>query len=123
MSARPWRAASISVSVGPVVSVANVEHLVHDLSNGREWVELSALHLVEQPPQLGIPGDRALEMGLRAGGGDREHPASGIPAPPLLQQPFAFEEGAVGPVLPPRLRPVLPAGAPGPADRGPPARP
>src|SRR5438876_8203704 len=104
MSARPWRAASISVSVGPVVSVANVEHLVHDLSNGRERVELSALHLIEQPPQLGIPGDRALEMGLRAGGGDREHLAGEILAPPLLQQPFAFEEGAVRLDLLPQLR-------------------
>ncbi len=59
------RAARISASVS-VVLVANLEHLLHDLAHGGERVELARLHLVEQPPQLGIVGDRSLEVPLRA---------------------------------------------------------
>src|SRR6478672_283747 len=101
MPARPRRAASISVRVGPVVSVAisrlrlagarlksgigrDVENLLHDLSNRGQRVELSALNLVEQPTQLGVPGDRLLEMHLGACGRDRKHLACEILSPPLL---------------------------------------
>ena len=59
-------------AVAIAVLLANVEHLLHDLANGRQRVELAALHLVEQPPQLGVAGDRLLEMRLRACRGDRE---------------------------------------------------
>src|SRR5688500_1227180 len=51
------RAASSSLSVG-AVRVANAVDLVQDLTHGRERVELPALHLVQQPPQLGVVGDR-----------------------------------------------------------------
>src|SRR4051795_6154469 len=101
-SASPRRAASNSMSVGPVVSVAiavilsmNVEDLLHDLAHGRQRVELSALDLVEQAPQLGVARDRALEMRLRAGGGNREDLAGEVFAAPLLEQPLLLEKGAV----------------------------
>ena len=68
-----------------------MEHLVNDLSNRGERVELPALNLVEQPAQLWIAGDGPLEMRLRTGGGDREHLAREILAPPLVQQPFVDE--------------------------------
>src|SRR5437764_286310 len=65
---RRRRAASMSVSVGPVVSVAirDVKDLLHDLANGGQRVELTILNLVEQPPQLVVAFHRALEMNLRA---------------------------------------------------------
>src|SRR5919197_665476 len=51
--ARRPRASSMSRNVGAVL-VANSEHLFHDFAHRRQGVELAALHLVEQAPQLGI---------------------------------------------------------------------
>src|SRR5205085_6847944 len=109
MSARPRRAASISASVGPVVSVAKVEHLVNDLSNRGERVELSALDLVQEPAQLGIVGNGALEMSLRTRRSDGEHLTGEMLATPLLEQFFVHEEGAVRLDVLPELRHVLAA--------------
>ena len=57
---RPY-AASLSIGAG----VIDPEHALHDLPHGRERIELAALHLVEQPAQLRIVGDRLLEVDLR----------------------------------------------------------
>src|SRR6476661_5933238 len=109
MLARPRRAASISVSAGPVVSVAKMEHLVNDLSNRGERVELSALHLVEQPAQLGIPRDSAFEMHLRARRPNCEHLGGEMLAAALLQDSLVHEESTVRFDVLPELRHVLPA--------------
>src|SRR6476619_1327617 len=95
MLARPRRATSISVSVGPVVSVAKMEHLVNDLSNRGERVELSALYLVEQPAELRIPRDGVFEMHLRARRRNCEHLGGEMLAAALLQESLVHEEGAV----------------------------
>ena len=52
---------------GAVAVALNVEDLLQDLLHGAERVELAPLHLVEQPPQLGIVGDdRARDGASRA---------------------------------------------------------
>src|SRR3954469_25971104 len=73
--ATPWRrprAASISGSVGAVSVTANSEHLLQDLTNGAQRVEIAALHGVEQAPELRVARDCLLQMLLRAGRGDGE---------------------------------------------------
>src|SRR5215210_473895 len=65
--AMPWRRSRASVmspTLGAVF-VANAKHLLHDLADSGQRIELASLHLVEQPPQLGIVGDRVLEVQLR----------------------------------------------------------
>src|SRR5512133_2359571 len=111
MPARPARAASISVSVGPVVSVAirDVKDLLHDLANRRERVELTILNLVEQPPQLVVALYRALEMQLHSRRRDGEHLPREVLAAALLEQSLAFQEGSVGRDLLPELGHVLAA--------------
>src|SRR2546426_2733096 len=69
---RRSRAASISGSPGAVSVTANVEHLLKDLTNSAQRVELAALHFVEQTPKLRIVRHRMLEMLLRTRGGDGE---------------------------------------------------
>src|SRR5689334_16162922 len=66
LPARRERAASTSASVG-AVSVAKLEHLVHDLLNRCQGVQFSLLHLVEEPAELGIVLDGALDLGLGPG--------------------------------------------------------
>src|SRR6266545_8050330 len=90
------RASWMSASVGAVRCVANLEHLLKDLTHGRQRIELAPLHLVEQPPQLRIVGHRPLEVRLRATGRDGEDFARQVLAPPLLQPPLRLE---VRPVL------------------------
>src|SRR3954453_12124356 len=63
--ARRSRASSMSRTVGAVF-VANSEHLFHDLAHRGQRIQLAPLHLVEQPSQLGVVGDRVLEVRLRA---------------------------------------------------------
>src|SRR5919106_6183191 len=75
------RAVSMSASVG----TSNLEHLLHDLADGRERIELAALHLVEQPLELRVPGHRRLEVRLGSARRDGEDLASEVPAPPLLE--------------------------------------
>src|SRR3954469_13014601 len=88
------RASWISLSPGAVF-VFKLEHLLHDLSDRAQRVQLAALHLVEQAPQLFVVGDRALQVGLRARRGDGEHLAGEILPTPLLEQALGLEVAAV----------------------------
>src|SRR5439155_2449111 len=88
------RAASTSARVGAVL-VAKVENLLEYLIHGRERVELAALHLVEQPPQLRIPADGALQVPLRPQARNREHLVREVAAAPLLEPPVLREPRAV----------------------------
>src|SRR5690242_10049676 len=82
------RASRISLSPGAVF-VFKLEHLSHDLANGGERVQLARLHLVEQPAQRLVVGNRALEVRLGARRSDREHLAGEVLPAPLLEQPLA----------------------------------
>src|SRR5438034_8844116 len=84
------RASRMSARVGPV-RVANLEHPLQYFPYGRKRIQLSALHLVQEPPQLGIVRDRPLQMRLRAARGDREHLAGEVLPPPLVKQAFGLE--------------------------------
>src|SRR6266540_3702451 len=91
---RRRRASWMSPTVGAVF-VAKVKHLLHDLAHGGHRVELSSLHLVEQASQLGIVGDRGLEVLLRTSRRDREHLSGEVPAAAALELPLPLEVGAM----------------------------
>ena len=57
----------------------------------RERVELAALDTVEQPPQLGVVGDRILQMAARARRRNREHLRREVAAAALLERAVALE--------------------------------
>src|SRR6266568_7263004 len=84
---RRERAASMSGSVGARSVAANSEHLLQDLTNSTQGVELTALHLVEQAAQLRIVCDGELQVAFCPRGCDREHLAREIAAAPLLELP------------------------------------
>src|SRR5262249_10925030 len=113
------RAASMSATVGAVF-VANLEHLVEDLTDGRERVELAPLHLVQQPPQLGVARDRALEMVLCPRRGDREHLGREVAPAPLVEAAVGGEVVAVRLDLLPERLDALAAQRLGEDDRRPP---
>src|SRR5215217_7500088 len=96
------RARSTSASVGPC-SVFNSEHLLHDLANGAQGIELAPLHLVEQPAQLRVVFDRPFEMRLRARRRDGEHLTGEIPPPALVEPTVLLEELTVPDDLVPEL--------------------
>src|ERR1700730_9523482 len=104
---RRERAASMSGSVGAVSVAANSEHLLQDLTNRAQWVELAALHLVEEPTQLRIVRDSMLEMPLRPRRGDCEYLAGKIARPPFLELPRLLEMRPVRLELLPQLGDVL----------------
>src|SRR5918994_779397 len=84
------------------------EYLFKYLLHRRQRVELAALHLVEQAPQLGIVGDRPLQVRLRTRRGHREHLTGEVLAAPLVQQPVRLEVRAVlGDLVPELLDPLL----------------
>jgi len=62
-----------------------VKDLLQYLSYRAERIQLPALDLGEQAPQLRIVGHRVLEMPLGPRGRDREHLAREIARPPLLE--------------------------------------
>src|ERR1041384_4161039 len=97
------RAASMSARVGAVV-VANAEHLLQDLTNRRQRVEPSVLHVAQEPSQLVALPHRLLEMAPRTRRGDLEDLGRQISAPPPLELAFGLEPGAVlGDLLPERV--------------------
>src|SRR6266550_6998972 len=107
----------MSASVGAICLIAKLEHLLHDLSNCGQRVELPSLHLVEQTPKLRIVYHRLLEMSLGAAGCDGEHLPREILAPSLLELSPGFEIRAMRLDLLPQLRDVLPGGRLGEDDR------
>src|SRR5919197_1324568 len=110
------RSSSISLRLGAVF-VAKFEHLPKYLPHRGERVKLPALDLVQQAPQLGVAGDRLLEVRPRAGGGDREHLTGQVLPSPLLEPPVGLEERAVLLDLLPQLGHVLSAHRLGEDDR------
>src|SRR5919201_1677390 len=116
------RASWISASVGTTV-VAKLEHLFKYLVNSGQRVELTTLHLVQQPPQLWISFDGALQMQLRAAGSDGEHLACEILPPPLLEQSVGLKMRAVRFDLLPEQIDVLAVHCFGEHDRRPPSAP
>src|SRR5947208_2770102 len=103
------RAASMSMSVGAVFVTVNAEHLLQDLSDCAQRIELPTLYLVEQAPELGIFAHGCLQMPVCPRRGDREHLAGEVARPPLLELPRLLEELAVLLELLPKLRDVLAA--------------
>src|SRR5688500_5506892 len=100
------RAASMSATVGLVrvaIVLLDLEYLFHDLPNRRQRVELTALHLCEQPAELGVVGDRVLEMRLRTGARHGEHLAGEVVGSTALEQAVLLEVPAMGFDLLPQL--------------------
>src|SRR5436305_11554909 len=94
---RRLRAASISGSVGAVSVTANSEHLLQDLTDRAQRVELAALNGVEHALQLGVACDHLLQMLLRAGRCNGEDLAGEIAPSPLFELPrLRSEERRVG---------------------------
>src|SRR3954451_22985049 len=114
------RAASISGRPGAVLVVANTEHLLQNLTHRAQRIELSALHLVEQPSQLLIVGYSMLQMGLRARRRDGEYFAGEVLGAPALQLAGLRQEGTVRFDLVPELRDAIPPSRLGEYDRRPP---
>src|SRR5213080_358131 len=101
------RAASMSASVGR----SNVEHLLEDLTNGRQRVEPARLDVVEEPPQLGIVADGRLEVASCARGGDLEDLLCEVRTPSPLELAVRLEPRAMlGDLLPQRLEALTPHG-------------
>src|SRR3989442_15454745 len=96
----------MSASVG-AIRIAKLERLLHDLLHGRQRVELSPLHLVQQAPQLRIVRDSPLEMSFGATGCDGEPLTSQILAPTRLELPLRLQMRTVRLDLLPELSHVL----------------
>src|SRR5438445_3953959 len=99
----------LSLLAGGHAPSLELEDLCQDLADGRQRVELALLHLIEQPCELGVVRHRALEVGLRPRGGDREDLGGEIAAAAFLASALALEEGAVLLDLLPELWHVLAA--------------
>src|SRR5581483_8030970 len=113
------RAASISASVG-AVAVANSEHLLQDLTNRRQRVELPGLHVVEKAPQLRALAHRVLEVLASACRGDGEHLGGEIAPAAGLELALRLEPRAVLADLLPQRVDSLAAQRLGENDRRPP---
>src|SRR4051812_13719681 len=95
------RAAWMSARLGPVFVaigvaarvglVGEVEHGLEDGMHRGERIELTPFDAVQEAPQLGIVGDRVLQMPARAGGGDREDLGGQVAAPSLVERAIALE--------------------------------
>src|ERR1700675_4052771 len=99
----------MSPSVGAICCIAKLEHLLHDLFHGSQWIELPPLHLVEKTAQLRVVRDRLLKMRLRATGCNSEHFSAESVAPALPEAPPRPHIGAMLLDLGPQLRNVFPA--------------
>jgi hypothetical protein len=68
------RAAAMSASVGPVrIAIrAHFEHLLEDLADRCQWIELAPLDFAEEPLELWIVRHGLLEVALRPCTGDRK---------------------------------------------------
>src|SRR5205814_8667439 len=86
---------SMSAQPGAVWVAANVEDLLQYLSYRAQWIELTAPHLVEEPPQLGVVGDGMLEVRLRTRRRDGEDLAGQVARAPFLESAGVDEMGPV----------------------------
>src|SRR5437762_1561343 len=73
MPSRRVRAAAMSVSVGAVFVTANAKHLLQDLSDCAQRIELPTLYLVEQAPELRIFAHGCFQVPVCPRRGDGEH--------------------------------------------------
>ena len=80
----------VAIGVGSSERWNTVSRMV---MHGGERIELAPLDAVEQPPQLGVVGDRILQMTARARRGDREHLGREVAAAALLERPVGLEPG------------------------------
>src|SRR5262249_31480676 len=93
----------MSARVGAVV-VANAEHLLQDLTNRRQRVEPSFLHVAKEPTQLVALPPRFPQVTPCAVRGDLEDLRRQVPPPPPLELALRLEPGAVlGDLLPERV--------------------
>src|SRR5436305_14377345 len=99
----------MSGSVGAVAVAANAEHLLQDLSDCTQGIELSTLYLVEQPAQLGIVRHDVLDVRFGPGGCDGEDLTREVARTPLLEPARALEICPVSFELLPQLGHVLSA--------------
>src|SRR5690348_10029785 len=94
------RAASMSASVGR----SKVKHLLEDLTNRSQRIELAPFDVVEQAAQLRIVLYRQLEVAACPRGRDLEHLLREIRAAPTLELALGLEPRAVlGDLLPERV--------------------
>src|SRR5579884_1627262 len=84
----------MSASVG-AVAVANPEHLLQDLTDRRERVELALLHVLEQAAQLRVLLNLRLQMPPRARRGDAEDLGREVPSPARLELALRLEPRAM----------------------------
>src|ERR671930_164749 len=99
----------MSASVGAVSCVANFEDPLHYLPDRGQWIELTALDLIEQSPELRVVCDRPLEVRLRAPRSNGENLAGQVLTPTFLEAALRFEMRPVLCDLRPELRHVLAA--------------
>src|SRR5215203_5622801 len=85
------RASRMSAAVGAISVSFNLEHPHHYFPDRRQGIELPPLHLVEQAAQLRVVGHCPLQVGLGAGGCDRENLARQILAPPCVKEAVRLE--------------------------------
>src|SRR6476659_1697656 len=118
MPARRRRAASMSAIVGAI----ELEHLLEELPDGAERIELAVLDSGEHALEPGVGGDRLAQVGARTARGDGEHLGREVLAPPRLEPAVARERFTMGIECPPQLGSVLAAQGVGQHDLGAPIR-
>ena len=101
--------------------MSNSEHLLEDLTNGRQRVEPALLHVVEEAAQLRVVAHGQLEVPAGAGGGDLEHLGGEVRAAATLELTVGLEPGTMLGDLLPELLDALAAHRLGEHDRRRPA--
>src|SRR5215471_15991080 len=93
MPAMRSRAATMSARVGAVL--INLEHLLHDVANCGQRVELPAADGIQETLELRVVLHRDLEVALGPGGRDGEHLATEVAAATRGQSAALLQVGAV----------------------------
>src|SRR3954447_19963857 len=89
------RAASIAARSGASIAAFDPDPPLQHLLHRRQRIKPPLLDVGEQPRELRVAGDRALEVRLRARRGQREHLRSEPPPPRPLELAGGLEERAV----------------------------
>src|SRR6476469_9457428 len=98
----------MSLRVGAVF-VAKVEHLLKDLTDGREWVESSFLYVAQEPLYLWVALHRLFDVPTRTGRRDLEDLSCEIAAAARFQLALRLEPvPMLGDLLPERLEALAP---------------